>query len=118
MFGPNTPIVSQASTVWNTTDRNDRAAFRFSVAIHTKRREVLYCLRALSMAAQATGNNRLPCSGQTDRAWMEGQGRAKFWFTAPEYRAKFEEWTREFLSSSCSIGPERDNDLLPPKNAR
>jgi len=40
----------------------------------TKRREVLYALRALSMAARREVNNKIPWSGVTDASWKARGG--------------------------------------------
>ena len=75
----------------------DSTAFHYSVTVMTKRREVLYGLRALSMAAQREVNNKIPWSGVTDASWKARGGLATFHFTSKDFRAQFAEWAEELL---------------------
>jgi len=91
----------------------DRSEFRFGVTVLTKRREVLYALRALSMAAQRTGNNKLPWSGVTDDSWRARRGLATFRFDRQEYRDQFVGWARELLrAQDWSYVGDSDEDLI------
>ena len=77
--------------------RVDSAEFRFTATVHTTRREVLYALRALSMAAQRTVSNKKPWSGVTDDLWAERHHHATFRFTSREYLNQFHDWATEIL---------------------
>ncbi len=77
----------------------DATAFHYSITVLTKRREVLYALRALSMAAQRQVNNKIPWSGVTDASWKARAGLATFHFTSNAFRKQFTEWAKELLPS-------------------
>jgi hypothetical protein len=88
--------------------------YRISATVHTTRREVLYALRALSMAAQRTGNNKLPWSGVTDHSWRNHNHHATFRFTTADYRRQFREWAEELLlADSWQYVGDSDNDPPP-----
>lgn len=94
--------------------RVDRSEYRFSVTVSTDRREVLYCLRGLSMAAQITGNNKLPWSGQRDAVWKRRGGRVTFRFTLAKYREQFLHWAASlFPEGSWCYVQQSDHDPLP-----
>lgn len=91
----------------------DRAEYHYSITVQAPRREVLYALRALSMAAQRTGNNKIPWSGVTDKSWAQRHEQATFRFTSPKYRQQFAAWAAELLrEGTWSIVGENDDD--PP----
>jgi len=48
----------------------DVAQFHYSVTVLVRRREVLYAIRGLSMAAQRSINNKIPWRGVTDASWI------------------------------------------------
>ena len=75
----------------------DRSEFRYFVTVHTKRREVLYMLRALSMAAQRRICNQIPWSGVDDKSWRTRKGLATFRFSEKKFQQEFIEWARELL---------------------
>jgi hypothetical protein len=85
----------------------DRARFHFSATVHTTRREVLYALRALSMASQRTISNKIPWSGVTDKSWVRRHNQATFFFSSDEYRIQFVEWAKELLPNETwsYVGP-------------
>ena len=91
----------------------DHAEFHFSITVHTDRREVLYALRALSMAAQRTVNNKIPWSGVTDSSWNRRRGLATFHFTSQEFRQQFRDWASELLKAD-SWSYVGDSDDHPP----
>ena len=91
----------------------DRSAYRYSVTVSTERREVLYCLRALSMAAQITGNNKIPWRGQTDAAWKSQMGRVTFRFTRTSYREQFLHWAESLFPENSWLEVMLDDDDPP-----
>ena len=93
--------------------RVDRSEYRFSVTVSTERREVLYCLRGLSMAAQITGNNKLPWSGQTDAVWKGQCGRVTFRFTLAKYREQFLHWAESLFPENSWLEVMQDDDNPP-----
>lgn len=88
--------------------------YRFSATVFTGRREVLYTLRALSMAAQRTGNNKMPWSGVTDESWRNRNHLATFRFSTQDYRQRFREWAEELLlAGSWQYVGDSDDDPIP-----
>lgn len=92
----------------------DPSDYHCSATVYTKRREVLYVLRVLSMAAQRTGNNKMPWSGVTDESWRARNHIATFRFSTLGYRQQFREWAEELLASGTwqYVG-DSDDDPLP-----
>ena len=96
---------------------SQHAKYRFSITISTDDEAVLQCLRALSLYAQATGNNRIPWGGTKRKDWERGNHRITFHFSATEYRTKFKEEALRVLTlgSWQKIG-ERDDDPAIPQS--
>lgn len=96
---------------------SQHAKYHFSVTIKTDDEAVLQCLRALSLYAQATGNNRIPWGGTKREDWERGNHRVTFHFSSREYRIKFEkEALRVLPSGSWQKIDERDDDPAIPQS--
>lgn len=89
------------------------AAFHYSVTVLTKRREVLYALRAFSMAAQREVNNKIPWSGVTDASWKARGGLATFHFTTVGFRKQFADWAKELLPGTAWSYVGESDDHAP-----
>ena|SRR5258706_11144310 len=95
----------------------DRSQFHYSVTLSTKRREVMYAMRAISMAAQREVNNRIPWSHVTDQSWRAADGCVTFYFTSISIRTKFVEWIKAILNEDTWRFESEDDGKTAPDKA-
>ena len=90
--------------------------YRYSITVETDDLPTLYCLRALSMYAQRTGNNKIPWGNTNNKNWEKNQHQITFHFSSDEYRSLFIAETKRLLSQdSWKIIRERDDDPAEPR---
>ncbi|HZR35319.1 MAG TPA: hypothetical protein VFA75_08070 [Nevskia sp.] len=93
------------------------ANYRFSVTIHSDDLAVIGCLRAISKAAQKTGNNNIPWGGTKDRDWKQDGHKVTFHFSSENYRDGFIALAKEILRDSLWGEVSRsDDDPATPQN--
>lgn len=91
--------------------------YHYSIKIKTDDEAVLQCLRALSLYAQSTGNNRIPWGGTKKGDWERDNHRVTFHFSTPKYREKFlEEVFRLLPKKLWDKIDEKDNDPAIPQS--
>lgn len=92
----------------------DRAQYHYSVTVFIERREVLYAVRGLSVAAQREVNNRIPWAAATDEVWKTSRRVVKFHFTSQDTRAQFMAWMTELVKSGTwDVIGQSENDPAP-----
>ena len=96
---------------------SQHAKYHYSVTISTDDGAVLQCLRALSLYAQSTGNNRIPWGGTKKGDWERDNHRVTFRFSTPEYRKTFfKEVSRLLPKNLWDKIRERDYDPAIPQS--
>lgn len=89
--------------------------YHYSITIKTEDLSILYCLRALSMYAQRTGNNKIPWGGTGDKNWKDNQHQVTFHFSNIDYRNLFIFEASRLLSKGLwEIICTRDDDPAKP----
>ena len=85
--------------------------YHFSVTLLIEELPVLYCLRALSMFSQKTGNVYKPWKKAGKKEW-ERNHIVSFHFTSPDYRSEFIRLSNELLADRWeNVGDSDDNPL-------
>ena len=96
---------------------SEHSKYHYSTKIKTDDEAVLQCLRALSLYAQSTGNNRIPWGGTKKGNWERDKHHVTFHFSTPKYREKFlEEVFRLIPKNLWDKKGENDNDPAMPQS--
>jgi glycyl-tRNA synthetase alpha subunit len=88
------------------------ADYHYSITVHTDNLAILYCLRALSMYAQRTGNLYKPWKKASKDSWEQQHHDVPLHFTSAQFRQDFEQAANEILAGRWSKVGENDNDPL------
>ena len=94
---------------------SQHSRYHYSIMVKTDDLPLLYCLRALSMYAQRTGNNKIPWGNTSDKNWKQNQHQVTFHFSRIEYRNLFISEIQRLLPQDLwIIICKRDDDPAKP----
>ena len=74
--------------------------YHYRITVSTTDLAALYCIRAIAMYAQRTGNNKVPWGGQGDKVWQANGRCVTFRFTTAFYRTLFKEEMKRLIPAT------------------